>query len=138
MKTTLLNQLSLVIPNEPGQMARLCKVLAERKINVGSLMFLDSTSQGVVRLTVEDAPRAQKILEEEGYFVAVAQVVAVDVPNRAGALYTLSKALADAGINIEYAYASDHPGAPFIRDTFKLSDLEKGVKIIEQLPESNL
>lgn len=133
MKVQIQTQLSIVVPNQPGAVAGVYKILSEKKINVGSVMMVDTVSQGVVRFVVERAGEAQKFLEEAGYFVVPAEVAVVDVPNTPGKLFELTKALGDAGVNIDYAYASDNPNPEFIRDTFKLSDLQKGVSVIEKL-----
>jgi hypothetical protein len=133
MKVEIKQQLSIVIPNQPGTIATVLKALADERINIGSIMFVDTVGQGVVRFTVEKAKDAQKILEGQGFFVAHAEVAEVDVPNRPGALYELTEALGKGGVNIDYAYASDNPNPNFIRDTLKLSDLKKGVEIISKL-----
>ena len=133
MKVDIKTQLSIVIPNQPGQIAKVTGAMMKHKINIGSLMFVDTTSQGVVRFVVDDAKEAKKLLENKGFFVAAAEVAVVEVPNKVGALYHISKALGDAGINIEYAYASDNPNVDCTRDTFKLSDVARGVEIIEKL-----
>lgn len=133
MKVDVQTQLSIVANNQPGEVARIIEVLSKHNINIGSIMFVDTTSQGVVRFVVEDASRAQQKLEEAGFFVAAAEVAVVEVPNEIGSLLKITQALGQAGVNIDYAYGSDNPSPGHIRDTLKLSDLERGVEILKKL-----
>lgn len=133
MKVDVQTQLSIVAQNQPGEVARIIQVLSDNKINIGSIMFVDTTHQGVVRFVVEQAALAQKTLEEAGFFVAAAEVAVVEVPNEIGSLLKITQTLGQAGVNIDYAYGSDNPSPGHIRDTLKLSDLEKGVEILKKL-----
>lgn len=133
MKVDICTQLSVVATNQPGEVARIIQVLSDHQINIGSIMFVDTTSQGVVRFVVERAAEAKKALEDAGFFVAAAEVAVVEVPNEIGSLLKITQALGQAGINIDYAYGSDNPSPGHIRDTLKLSDLEKGVGILRKL-----
>lgn len=133
MKVDVRTQLSVVVPNQPGEVARMIKSMSENDINIGSIMFVDTTAQGVVRFVPAKPDVAKKTLEEAGFFVAAADVAVVEVPNEIGALYNITRALGEAGINIDYAYGSDNPSPGHIRDTLKLSDMEKGVEILKRL-----
>ncbi len=133
MKVDVRTQLSVVVPNQPGEVARVIKSLSDNNINIGSIMFVDTTAQGVVRFVVERAAEAKKVLEDAGFFVAAAEVAVVEVPNEIGSLYEITRALGEGGVNIDYAYGSDNPSPGHIRDTLKLSDVEKGVEILKRL-----
>jgi hypothetical protein len=133
MRAEVRTQLSIIVPNRPGATASVCRVLAENKINIESFMLGDEQKQCVVRFLVEDPARAKKALEAAGFFVAAADVLVVEVKNRVGILYEVTNALGKAGVNIDYAYASDNPHSKCTRDAFKLSELKKGLKVIKKL-----
>ncbi len=133
MQFCVKSQLSIVLPNKPGQVAGVAKLLADRRINVSGLMFVDTTSQGVVRFVAEESAQAQKIFEEAGYFVVSVQVLQIDFENRVGALFEVAEALSKAKINVDYAYGSDNPEKLHTRVIFKVSDIEKAEEIIRAL-----
>ena len=133
MKAEVKSQLSVVVPNKPGQIAAMSKMLLDAKINLQAVMFVDSQGQGIVRFIVDKTEEAKNIFEEAGFFVVVAEVVEVEFDNTPGALYELSKALGDAGINIDYAYGCDNPDPRATRVTFKLSDVKKGLEVVKKL-----
>jgi hypothetical protein len=133
MRYTLKAQLSIVIPNQPGEVAKVSKLLLDNQLNAQGIMFVDTTLQGVVRFLLDEPVKAKRILEKEGYFVVSAEVVEVEFPNEVGCLYEFTKALGEAGVNIDYAYGNIRPDSFTAPIVFKLSDLPKGLDILKQL-----
>lgn len=133
MKALIKDQLSVVVSNTPGQIAKMCEILSKASVNISSIMFGDSAGQGVVRFIVDKTQTAAAAFEAAGFFVVVAPVAEVEFENKAGALWGLSKALGDAGVNIDYAYGSDNPDPKYTRVTFKFSDFDKALDVIAKL-----
>lgn len=100
-----IRQLSLFVENRPGRLVEPCRALAEAGIDIRTLTLADTQQFGILRLIVSDWERARMLLEQAGYVVNVAEVVAVEVDDRPGGLAGLLDTLAPAGINIEYMYA---------------------------------
>jgi hypothetical protein len=100
-----IHQLSLFLENKPGQMATPCRLLAEAGINIRTLTLADTQSFGILRLIVSDWRRGRVLLEEAGYAVNVAEVVAVEVSDRPGGLSHLLELFEGGEVNIEYMYA---------------------------------
>lgn len=100
-----IRQLSLFVENRPGRLVEPCRALAEAGIDIRTLTLADTQQFGILRLIVSDWERARLLLEQAGYVVNVAEVVAVEVDDRPGGLAGLLDTLAPAGINIEYMYA---------------------------------
>jgi hypothetical protein len=112
MRTELQRQLSVAIENQPGRLARIAGLLAERGIDIQGVCVIDNVEQGMVRLMTSDAVAARAILEHAGFHVVEAEVLAVETTDQLGKLARLAEALGEEGINIEYAYATvDHAGA---------------------------
>ena len=128
----ILTQLSAFLINEPGRLATLTHAMAKEKINISALTLMDSTEHGVLRLIVDDPERARKLLERLGFQISTTEVVAVEMPNRPGALASLAERLADAHINIDYAYVTS--GAPGGRTLciFKVPYLQKAMETLEK------
>jgi hypothetical protein len=60
----------------------------------------------VIRLVTSDAAACRLVLADAGLYVLEAEVLVVDLPDTPGMFGTLSQALADARINIDFAYGS--------------------------------
>jgi hypothetical protein len=136
MHAALQRQLSVAIENQPGRLAAVSGLLAEKKINIEALCVIDNVEQGMVRMMVNDPAAARTALERAGIPVVEAEVLALELTDQLGKLARIASALGGAGINIEYAYASvDHAGAR-TRMILKTSRTRKALEILQALPVS--
>lgn len=135
MKITLQHQLSIALENQPGRLALVSRLLADHDINIEALSVIDNVEQGMVRMLTSDATAARQLVEAGGFPLVEAEVLAIYTTDRLGRLAAISEALAAAGINIEYAYASvDHRGAQTLL-VLKTSRPKKARDILAALPE---
>lgn len=105
-------QLNLRLKNEPGTLARLCRDLADRGINLLALSAPEtSAKKGPVRLLVADPELAERRVAEAGYSFGVEEVLIVELKNRPGALAKAMEKLARAKINVKYTYATAYTKA---------------------------
>jgi len=100
-----LQQLSLFLENRPGRLGAPLEAIAAAGINILTLSLADTAQFGILRLIVRDWDKAKAVLERAGWIVNLTEVVAVDVPDRAGGLAEVLEVLEGAGLNIEYMYA---------------------------------
>jgi hypothetical protein len=103
-------QLSVALPNEPGQMAGLCCCLAECKINVVAISVVDSSDQGIVRLVVNKPKEAAEALKDCGLTVTQTDVLLMELPNRVGVLADVAERLQARKVNINFLYGSTGKG----------------------------
>ncbi len=99
-----LKQLSVFVENKPGKLLEAVKALADANINLRAMSIADTKDFGILRLIVSDIPKSKEILSED-MLITVTDVVAVEMKDEAGSLFSILTALADANINIEYMYA---------------------------------
>ena len=99
-------QLSVFLPNRPGVLARTCSVLSEAGINIMAMAVHDTVDNAVVRFLVDQPTKALLLLEQEILYVLEQEVVVLEVENSAGALTRICQSLAQADINIAYAYCT--------------------------------
>ena len=99
-----LTQLSLFLENRPGALRLPCQVLGQAGVDILSLSLADTQQFGILRLIVKDTERARKVLEEAGCVVKATDVLAVEVPDRAGGLADMLGAFEGSGLSIEYIY----------------------------------
>jgi hypothetical protein len=100
------HELTAHLENKPGRLAKICSALAHEKINIRALSVMDTHERSVLRLIVDQVEPTKKILTSLGTEFTSAEVLAVEMENRPGALTKFLELLAEEHINIEYAYAS--------------------------------
>jgi len=95
-------ELNLRLPNSPGALAGVCRLLSDERVNIVALA-LDGTGQ--LRLVVDNHVHAAAALRERHYQVTERDVILLSVPNSPGGLASTLRLISDAGVNIDYAYA---------------------------------
>ncbi len=98
-------QLSLFLENQPGQIGKPCRLLADEGINIRTLSVADTKQFGILRMIVSDWERAARLLKDAGYVVNVTEVVAIEVPDKPGGLANLLDVFDNTGVNVEYMYS---------------------------------
>jgi hypothetical protein len=106
-------ELNLRLPNSPGALAAVCRVLADERVNIVGLAIEPS---GQLRLVVDNHVRAAGALRERHHQVTEREVVMASVGPGPGAVVPVLELVAGAGVNVEYAYATapDGPGGAAI------------------------
>jgi len=136
MKYAVQRQLSIAIENQPGRLAAVGRALASESINIRDLSVVDNVEQGMIRLVTNDAVKCKAVLGKLGLYVVEADVLEVILTDTPGKLAVLSQALADAQINIDYAYGSEDKSQEHIRIILKVSNLAKACQVISAFPDS--
>ncbi|MGB2755404.1 MAG: ACT domain-containing protein [Phycisphaerae bacterium] len=103
-------QLSVTMENVPGQLERICRVLAQAKVNIRGLSVADATDLATIRLLVSDPATAQKALREAGLACSAQEVLVLNLDDRPGALESVAARLGAARVNIHYIYGSGDSG----------------------------
>ncbi len=99
-------QLSVFMPNRPGVLAQTCAILSEAGVNILALAVHDTVDNAVVRFLVDQPTKALLLLEQEELYVLEQDVVVLEIGNQFGELTRICQALAEADINIAYAYCT--------------------------------
>ena len=99
-------QLTVVLENKPGQLAKMAAVLKKAKVNIQAISVVDSVDTGVIRMVVDSPAKARQALARAKMTVTQQLVLVADLPNEPGALQGLAAKLSAAGVNINYIYGS--------------------------------
>ena len=99
------SQLSVFLENKSGRLAEVTRTLADANINIRALSIADTIDYGLLRLIVNDPVRAKAALTDEGYTVAMTEVLAIEVPDSPGGLAGIIDIFSENKLNIEYMYA---------------------------------
>ncbi|TMB19702.1 MAG: amino acid-binding protein [Deltaproteobacteria bacterium] len=118
-------QLSAFLENRAGVLAEMAADLARQGISIRALTVANLVDHAVVRLVVSEPQKALHLLGDRGVLVVSSQLVALDMPDEAGALAGVAKRLGRAGVNIEYAYGSAPVGGGRAVIYVRVSDLKK-------------
>ena len=100
-------ELNVRLPNSPGALAGVCQLLAAERVNI---VAFELESGGQLRVVVDNHTHAIGVLRDRHYQVSERNVIFVAAANGPGALAPLLTLAAQAGVNIEYAYASTAEG----------------------------
>ena len=88
-----ITQMSVFIENTKGKLYELCAILGANNINIKALTLAESPEFGIVRLVVDRAEEAVKLLKENGFIASMADIVAVEVSDTPGGLAAALKIL---------------------------------------------
>ena len=97
------------LENRPGTLAKLCKGLADRKVNIVAFQASTDERRSQVHLVVDNVAAAKTVLDAERLTYTENDVAQVALPNRAGELARVAGRLGEANINIDHAYGGVEP-----------------------------
>lgn len=97
-------QISVFIQNKKGRLAKVSRLLADNDINIKALSIADTQDFGILRLICEDVDKVNTVLKDAGYLTTITDVLVAAVKDGVGALATITEALCDADVSIEYLY----------------------------------
>lgn len=127
----MIKQIAVFLENREGRVSECCKVLKEAGVNLRSMSIADTKEFGILRLITSDNDSAMKALKSAGFLASVVELVALEVPDKSGALAEMLIELYEGGINIEYMYsfAGENGHAQI---GFKTNTPETAVAILEK------
>lgn len=97
--------LTITLDDRPGELARLGEALGGAGVNIDGVVGVTAGGTGEIHVLVDDADAARSALEGAGISVDSAREVAVvDVTDQPGELGSVTRKLADVGVNIDLAY----------------------------------
>ena len=99
-------QLSIAMGNAPGQLGRLCRVLAQAGVNIRGISICDAADLSTVRVLVSDPAAAENALREAGISCVTQDVLVLELDHRPGALEEVAVRLGEVGINVHYVYGA--------------------------------
>ena len=121
----------LVIRGEhkPGTLAQICSELAKVAVNITAIMASQIQEHGI-RIVAAPHAAAKKVLDALGIPHSEEEAIAVRVGDRPGALGRVTRKLADAGINVTYAYGSIVKGEERALIVLGVSDVKAAEKVV--------
>jgi len=112
-------ELSLRLGNSPGSLASVCRLLSDERVNI---LALGLEGGGQLRLLVDNHVHGGAVLREHHHQVTERDVIVMTVPNAPGALGPVMTLMADADVNVEYAYGGGSDPGPNALVVFGVDD----------------
>ena len=100
-----IKQLTVFLENKKGTVVSVTDILSKNNVNIRALSIAETESFGILRLIVNEAEVAEKVLKENGFLIKTINVVGVKIGDAPGKLAEALGVLDKANINIEYMYA---------------------------------
>jgi hypothetical protein len=97
-------ELKIRVENRPGMLGEVASALAAGKVDIRAANAWVEGGEGVVRLVVDKVPAARKALAKRGWRMEELEILAVELPDKPGALAGLASALGAAGVDIGHLY----------------------------------
>ena len=121
-------QLVFSLPNRIGLLSALSSFLTAAKINIEAICAYGMGEEGHFMIITDRNAKAKKVISQMGAEVKVEDVIAVEMPNKAGQLRQAAKQISDAGVDIHYVYGSPVKGKMTV--IFKTADDKRAMKAL--------
>ena len=126
-----ITQLSVFLENRPGQLAAAVRTISEAGVNLRALSLADTKDFGLLRLIVDDIPKAKQVLSERS-IVLETPVIAARMDDVSGALDHILQLLETTQINVEYMYAFTGAAAGSAYVVLRVDDADTAEKALKQ------
>jgi hypothetical protein len=123
-------QIAVTLQNKPGALAKLCSTLREAGVNISAVDGAVIAGKGKVRLLVDNPDKAKDALKAAKVRFSEEEAIAIELDNRPGALGEVAEKLAQAKINIKYAYATTSEGSAKTTVIIAVPDVAKALGVI--------
>jgi hypothetical protein len=122
-------QLFIKAENKPGTLATICSELAKKAVNISAIIAAPDQVGGI-RIVAAPHAAAKKVLEGMNLPYREEEAIAIRISDRPGALGKVTRKLADAGVNVDYAYGSIVKGEQRALVILGVSDLKKAEEVL--------
>ncbi len=109
-----MKQLTVFVPNKPGQVAALTEALALHGINLESFDVESHGEDGLVVLTVDRYDDALRALRDAGYRAVTQDTLLIRLDDKPGALAMIAVQLKDAGLDLRSMHIVRRTGSTSI------------------------
>jgi hypothetical protein len=126
-------EISVHMGDRPGTLGKVCRALADGKVNILGFQSIPSERKSLVRFVVDNPTAAKSVLDTEKLKYTEAEVAQVRLPHRPGELARAASQLGEAEININYAYCGIEPNSNASFLIFGVAEVGRAVKILDKV-----
>jgi hypothetical protein len=125
-------ELTFHLEDRPGTLAKICRALADRGVNIFAFQSVISEGKGRVRCMVDNPAAAKKVLDDEGFSYTETEVAQAILRHRPGELARAAARLGEANININYAYCGVDASTNTPVMIFGVKEVEQAAAILDR------
>ena len=129
-KARKVKEIRLFMLDKIGLLSEVTTAIAKAKVNINTICAYAMENHAFFMLTTSSHAKAKKALAPLGFGIEEKDVIQVEVPNKPGELQKVAEKIADAGIDIEYMYATTGGGKATC--VLKTADDQKAMKVIRK------
>jgi hypothetical protein len=122
---------TVAIENKPGTLAAVARTVADAGVNINGICQSTEANVGLVRLWTNDANKTRDALKKAAYPAFESEALVVQAQNQPGELAAKAKTLADAGVNIEHAWAVGQETGQKVALVFQVNDVKKAAQALK-------
>ncbi len=108
-------QLMVIVNNKVGTLAEITSIIASSRIDLIAICAYAVNDTVSVMFVSDDNNEAKRLLEARKYKVQEEEIVLLSMDNKPGTLQTITKRIAQAGIDLRLIYGSVHQDAEICR-----------------------
>jgi hypothetical protein len=123
-------QLAVALESKPGALAQVCSTLGTAGVNISAVLAPEIKGKGKVRLLVDNPDKARDALKAAKIRFSEEEVIALNVDNKPGALAEIAEKMAQAKINIKYAYATTSEGSAKATVILAVPNVAKALSVL--------
>ncbi len=128
-------QFSIFMVNKPGVLAKVLTEFADAKVNIIAITMMDSVEHGVMRVVTGSREKTRAMLSKLNMPTNETDVLCVQLSNKSGALAGITHKLAEAHINISYAYCTAGARGGRTTGILKVADVNKAMKVLKGIQD---
>jgi len=125
-------ELTIRLGDRPGTLGKVCRALADHKVNMIAFQSIPFEGNSLVRFVVDHPEAAKGALDNEGVSYIEAEVAQVRLPHRPGELARAASRLGEADVNINYAYCGVDPSTNVPLVIFGVAEAGQAASILDR------
>jgi hypothetical protein len=127
----LTEQLVCSMPTRVGLLADVAEAISQAGVNIIAISAYERDGEGKFLMVTDDNAKATAALARLSAQIRARGVVAVEMPNKVGALDEVARKVAEAGVNIDYIYGTGG-GADSATVVFATDDDDEVIELINR------
>jgi hypothetical protein len=127
---TTSNEFIIEMEDRPGTLAKFCRALADRRVNIVAMQSFPSNGKSTVHIVVDDPWTTRRLLDADGLTYSEAEVVLLRLPHRPGEIAPATLRLADGNVNIDYCYCGVEIATHVPLVIFGVADVSRALAVL--------
>ena len=100
------HQIIITVDNKVGSLAEIATAVASSGINLTAICAYAADNKGMIMFVSDNNELAKKILKAKKYNIREEEVILISLDNRPGSLQSVTKKIAELGIDLNLLYGS--------------------------------